>query len=136
MSGNGHARFILTYSSEDSNPTYGQILVDVEDYNQIEPLIGRHSGMAERGISGCQFQSMEVRAGPQWGIKHRSPFFGPDPVILRDLSQQARNIRYNEGVGAIKNDRREQVQVIRPIPDTENARQLDLTRWMDLTRWI
>ncbi len=37
--GGGHLRFMLTYSAESSNPAYGQILVDVDDYQRIEPVL-------------------------------------------------------------------------------------------------
>jgi multidrug efflux pump subunit AcrB len=38
--GQGGLRFMLTYSPEDPNPAYAQLLVDVEDFDQIAGLIG------------------------------------------------------------------------------------------------
>lgn len=37
--GSGHLRFMLTYDSESANSAYGQILVDVEDFRQIDTLL-------------------------------------------------------------------------------------------------
>ncbi len=31
---------MLTYSPEARNPSYGQLLIDIDDYNKIAPLVG------------------------------------------------------------------------------------------------
>jgi len=36
--GGGHLRFMLIYEAENQNSAYGQILVDVEDFSQIDGL--------------------------------------------------------------------------------------------------
>ncbi|MEM8823626.1 MAG: efflux RND transporter permease subunit, partial [Pseudomonadota bacterium] len=50
------------------------------------------------------------------------------PVVLRDLADQAKAIFAEAGAVAIKDDWREQVQVIRPVIDQEDARRLGLTQ--------
>ena len=37
--GQGALRFMLTYSPEDPNPAYGQLLVDVDRFDDIAGLI-------------------------------------------------------------------------------------------------
>ncbi|WP_337237036.1 hypothetical protein, partial [Salmonella enterica] len=38
--GGGGLRFMLTYSPEARNPSYGQLLIDIDDYTKIAPLVG------------------------------------------------------------------------------------------------
>ncbi|MEO1733880.1 MAG: efflux RND transporter permease subunit, partial [Pseudomonadota bacterium] len=128
MVGDGHARFMLTYDSEDPNPAYGQILVDVENFQLIEPLIVEIQGWINSEFPGANSKVWKFELGPGGGSKIEARFYGPDPVVLRGLAQEAKAIMYDAGAVAIKDDWREQVKVIRPVLDTENARQLGLTQ--------
>ncbi|MDG3424669.1 efflux RND transporter permease subunit, partial [Vibrio parahaemolyticus] len=38
--GGGGLRFMLTYSPEARNVSYGQLLIDIDDYTKIAPLVG------------------------------------------------------------------------------------------------
>jgi len=66
--------------------------------------------------------------GPGGGSKVEARFFGSDPAVLRDLAGQAKTIMSQAGAVAVKDDWREQVQVVRPVINTSNARRLGLTQ--------
>ncbi|WP_298296605.1 efflux RND transporter permease subunit [uncultured Litoreibacter sp.] len=126
--GGGHTRFMLIYEAESGNPSYGQILVDVEDYTQIAALQGPIQSHIEESYPSSRSKVWKFVLGPGGGSKIEARFFGNNPQVLRQLSEQAEEIMANAGAIAIKNDWREQKKVIRPIINTENARRLGLTQ--------
>lgn len=128
MVGSGHTRFMLIYEAESGNPSYGQILVDVEEYDQIAGLQKPIQDFVEQTYPASRSKVWKFVLGPGGGSKVEARFFGNDPEVLRTLSAQAEEILANAGAIAIKNDWREQKKVIRPIINAENARMLGLTQ--------
>lgn len=128
MVGGGHARFMLVYESENQNPAYGQILIDVEDYTQIADLQPQLQGWLSENYPDARAKVWKFVLGPGAGSKIEARFFGDDPDTLRDLAAQARAIMASAGAVAVKDDWQEQVQIIRPLINTENARRLGLTQ--------
>ncbi|MEO0381773.1 MAG: efflux RND transporter permease subunit, partial [Pseudomonadota bacterium] len=126
--GSGHLRFMLIYESENDNSAYGQILVDVESFNQIDDLRAQLQGWIDESYPAANAKVWKFVLGPGGGSKVEAQFLGPDAVELRRLAGEAKAILSDAGAVAVKDDWREQVQVIRPIIDTENARRLGLTQ--------
>lgn len=126
--GSGHTRFMLTYESEDASPSYGQLLVDVETFDQIEALQGEIQTWIDAEFPNASAKVWKFILGPGGGSKIEAQFSGPDPAVLRDLAEQAKQIMADAGAIAIKDDWREQVQVIRPVINDTNARRLGLTQ--------
>ncbi len=126
--GGGHLRFMLIYEAENSNAAYGQILVDVEDFTVIEGLRPQLQNHIDENYPQSNTKVWKFVLGPGGGSKVEARFFGSDPAVLRDLAGQAKTILSQAGAVAVKDDWREQVQVVRPIVDTENARRLGLTQ--------
>lgn len=126
--GGGHTRFMLTYASEDGNASYGQILVDVEGYEQIEALRPAIQTWIESNYLNSRTKVWKFVLGPGGGSKVAARFYGPDPQTLRGLSAQAETIMAQAGAIAIKNDWREQIKVMRPVINIENAQRLGLTQ--------
>lgn len=126
--GQGHTRFMLIYEAETQNSAYGQILVDVESFDQIEGLRMELQAWIEENYPVANAKVWKFVLGPGGGSKVEARFFGPDPVVLRELAAEAKAIMSDAGAIAVKDDWREQVQVLRPVIDTENARRLGLTQ--------
>ncbi|MFT4961228.1 MAG: multidrug efflux pump subunit AcrB [Paracoccaceae bacterium] len=126
--GGGHLRFMLIYTSEDANPAYGQILVDVDDYRKIDDLIVEIQAEINDTKPQANSKVWKFVLGPGGGSNIEARFFGTDPATLRDLADQAKTIMADAGAIAIKDDWREQVPIIRPVINTENARRLGLTQ--------
>ena len=126
--GGGHLRFMLIYEAEGTNPAYGQILVDVEDFQTIDGLRTELQGWINETFPSSNAKVWKFVLGPGGGSKIEARFFGPDPAVLRDLASQAKAIMADAGAVAIKDDWREQVQVVRPVIDTESTRRLGLTQ--------
>ncbi|GGX59406.1 multidrug transporter AcrB [Tateyamaria omphalii] len=126
--GQGHTRFMLIYEAETQNSAYGQILVDVESFDQIEGLRSELQAWIDENYPAANAKVWKFILGPGGGSKVEARFFGPDPVVLRELAAEAKAIMSDAGAIAVKDDWREQVQVLRPVIDTENARRLGLTQ--------
>lgn len=126
--GGGHSRFMLTYNSGNAVPNYGQILVDVEDHTLIDALRPQIQAWISDEFVDSNAKVWKFVLGPGGGSKIEARFFGPDPAVLRSLSEQAKTIMANAGAVAIQDDWREQIKVMRPIINTANARRLGLTQ--------
>ncbi len=126
--GGGHLRFMLVYEAESSNPAYGQILIDVADYTLIDGLKTELTAHLAQAFSGSNAKVWSFVLGPGGGAKIEARFFGLDPAVLRDLAGQVKAIYAEAGAVAIKDDWREQVRVVRPVINQENARRLGLTQ--------
>ena len=133
--GQGHPRFMLIYESQDANPSYGQILVDVEDYRVIDGLLTDIRKHIESNYLDASTKVWKFILGPGGGSKIEAEFTGPDPVILRELANQAKAFMLEEGAVAIKDDWREMIKVARPVINEANMRRLGLTQG-DITKAI
>lgn len=126
--GAGHLRFMLSYGSESGNPAYGQVLISVEDYHQIDGLILHLQQRINDTLPDAYSKVWRFVLGPGGGSNIEARFFGTDATVLRELAEQAKTIMSNAGAIAIKDDWRQQVPVIRPVINIENARRLGLSQ--------
>ncbi|MEL7116976.1 MAG: efflux RND transporter permease subunit, partial [Pseudomonadota bacterium] len=126
--GGGHLRFMLIYEAEDNNQAYGQVLVDVDDFTRIDGLRTVLQEHIDETYPDANAKVWRFVLGPGGGSKIEARFFGPDGAVLRALSEQAKQIMVDAGAIAVKDNWREQVQVIRPVVDLENARRLNLSQ--------
>ena len=126
--GDGHLRFMLIYESENNNSAYGQILVDVENYTQIEGLRTELQDWIDGQFPDANAKVWKFVLGPGGGSKIEARFTGADPTVLRGLATEAKKALAQAGAVAVKDDWREQEAVIRPVINTDNARRLGLTQ--------
>lgn len=126
--GSGHQRFMLIYESEDQNSAYGQVLVDVESFEQIDDLADTLQAWIDTTYPEATAKVWKFVLGPGGGSKIEAQFQGPDAEVLRELANEAKGILAEYGAIAIKDDWREQVPVIRPVINTDNARRLGLSQ--------
>ena len=126
--GGGHARFMLTYAAADASAAYGQILVDVEEYKLIDTLRADIQQWIDARYPNANAKVSKFVLGPGGGAKIEARFFGPDPSVLRALSEQAKDIMANAGGIGIQDDWGNLKPILRPVIDTENARRLGLTQ--------
>ena len=128
VAGGGHLRFMLTYSGESGNPAYGQILVDVEDYSRIAALQPRISRHVESRYLDSRNKVWKFVLGPGGGSLIEARFSGPDPVVLRELAEQAKEVYARQGAHSIKDDWGEMMKVVRPRINERNARRVGLSQ--------
>ncbi|MEM8774376.1 MAG: efflux RND transporter permease subunit [Pseudomonadota bacterium] len=126
--GSGHLRFMLIYEGENENSAYGQILVDVENFDLIDEIRPGLQNWLDTEYPEAISKVWKFVLGPAGGSKIEARFFGPDAVQLRELSKQTKRILSDAGAIAIKDNWREQIQVVRPVINDESARRLGLTQ--------
>ncbi len=120
--GQGALRFLLTYSPEKQNSAYAQLLVDVEDYRDIDGLARRIQAHLEANYPDAVPQVRKFILGPGEPGKVQAKFLGPDPDVLRRLAHEAETIMHAEpNAFGIRNDWRDRVKVIRPVLAEEQA---------------
>jgi multidrug efflux pump subunit AcrB len=126
--GAGAPRFLLTYSVEKDNSSYGLLMVSVNDHHDISALMDK----AERYINDefpdalPKLQRFNLGPSPKSSIEVR--FSGEDPVVLRGLSEQVKQILNKSGADSIRDDWRERVKVVRPIYSENQAQFAGIDR--------
>lgn len=122
--GQGGLRFMLTYSPEDPNPAYAQLLVDVGDYRAIAGLIDALQPELEAAFPAADVKVWKFMLGRGGGKKIEAAFRGPDPSVLRRLADEAKAIMSKDPEAlAIQDDWRQQVPVVRPQFSVEAAQR-------------
>ncbi|MHC4884396.1 MAG: efflux RND transporter permease subunit [Planctomycetota bacterium] len=129
MVGQGALRFILTYTAEKTNSSYAQLLVTVEDYGEVDRIIGEVKDHMAGQYPDVQPMFKKFVLGPGGGAKIETRFIGPDPAVLRRLSEQAKEVFHASGNATeIRDDWRERVKQVRPVFSESSARRAGITR--------
>ena len=132
--GGGGLRFLLVYSPEHENRAYVQFLVDVDDWRKINPVAATIQQELDTNRPGANGIAKRFLLGPGSGGRIQVRFSGPDPAMLRQLGEQARQVLEEDGHAvAVRTDWQEPVQVIRPRLLEQQARRNGLTR-VDVAR--
>jgi len=122
--GQGGLRFMLTYSPEDTNSSYGQLLVDVDDPTIITALVAELQEELASRHPAAEVKVWKFMLGRGGGKKIEAAFRGPDAGVLRDLAEQAKAIMAEDpGAMAIQDDWRQKVPTLRPAVDEVAAQR-------------
>jgi multidrug efflux pump subunit AcrB len=126
--GGGGLRFMLTYAPESRNTAYGQLLIDVADFQSIGPLVAALQTELSDKYSDASIKVWKFMLGRGGGKKIEAGFRGPDSAVLRQLAERAKQIMQGDpGLIAVQDDWRQQVPVARPEFNQERLQQLGLT---------
>ncbi|WP_066014372.1 efflux RND transporter permease subunit [Endozoicomonas atrinae] len=126
--GGGGLRFMLTYSPEARNPSYGQLLIDIDDYTRIAPLLSELQTELDAKYPDASIKVWKFMLGRGGGKKIEAGFKGPDSRVLRQLAEQAKTIMLNDSnLIAVQDDWRQQIPVLRPVYSAEEAQRFGLT---------
>jgi len=127
--GGGNVRYILTYSPEYPSSSYGQFIVNVEDYRKIDGMkkdVEEHlPELLPNAIIGVK----KMQLGPGDGGKIQLRLSGPDGKVLRQLATKVKKImREDGGAITIRDEWREQEKVVRPQYAEAQASRAGITR--------
>ncbi|WP_371155152.1 efflux RND transporter permease subunit [Jannaschia sp. 2305UL9-9] len=130
FAGDGAARFMLTYSSEDPNPSYGHLIVRTESLEVIEAEMVALESFAAEALPDGEFRAKRLAFGPGGGAPIEVRFTGSDPDVLRDLADQAIGIMRDssDNVLSLRHDWRERELVLRPIYAEDRAQDSGISR--------
>ena len=127
--GGGGLRYMLVYSPERGGASYGQFLVKTETYEAITDLIPEIQTYIDANYPNAQAKVWRFQLGPGGGSKIEAEFSGPDPVVLRQLANEAKAVLARDPKAiAIKDDWRQPVSVIVPNYSEARGRRVGISR--------
>ena len=127
--GGAHQRFTLVYSPPDASPATAQIIVKTDTRERIVELTDKVASFMREQMPQIDPLIKSLRIGPGRDAKIEARFSGPDPAVIRQLSEQAKAImRADPETQDVRDDWRQPVKVIRPLFDEQVGRQLGITR--------
>lgn len=130
--GEGSPRFYLPVSPENTNASYGQLIVNVKDLNKAESVKGElRQWLQENVLTGMtRVRSYTVGPAITWTFEAR--FIGPsdaNPAVLRGLAEQGKAILKNSPLAKhISTDWRQQVLKIVPEYSQINGQTSGISR--------
>lgn len=127
--GKGGIRFMLTYAPVKIYPSYGQLMVEVDDYKKIDALIARIGSHLDEQYSHAMHNFKKFELGPTKDGKIEARFSGPDPEKLRNLATQAKDImRKDRAVVGLHDDWKERSKLVRPQFSEVQARRAGISK--------
>ncbi|RRS07849.1 efflux RND transporter permease subunit [Pseudoalteromonas sp. J010] len=127
--GQGAPRFMLTYSPEKQYDAYGQLIVRVKDRDAVVSMIAKLREYENQHELDGQLKIKRMEIGPSTDAKIEARFSGPDPVVLRQLAEEAKSvIRRDEKAFNIRDNWRQRTKLIRPQFNELKARRLGISK--------
>ncbi|KIC17459.1 efflux RND transporter permease subunit [Leisingera sp. ANG-DT] len=130
FSGQGATRFMLTYSAEKPNSSYGHLIIRTANLDAIPPLQAELEAFGQSRFPEGEFRTKRLVFGPGGGDPIQVRFSGPDPRVLRRLGEEA--IRRLEAASPNillpRQNWREQEPVLKPVYATDRAQTAGVTR--------
>jgi multidrug efflux pump subunit AcrB len=127
--GGGATRFFLVYDPETRDSSYAQFIVGVTDANVIDDMIPDMEAELKKRFPEEHWTITRPNFGPGGGAAIQARFSGPDPAVLRHLSQEAQDVLKADGrIIAIRDDWENPINVVRPRFDESRARSAGVTR--------
>lgn len=127
--GRGGTRFMLTYSSEQPNAAYGQLVIRARSLDVIPDLSERITAHIRQTLPDADVRGERIVFGPPAGARLEARFAGPDADVLRTLGDEAVT-RLSEA-GTLRDVRhtwRNRELMLEPVISTDRARATGVTR--------
>lgn len=128
--GQGATRFLLTYTAESANPSYGHLIIRTETIDDIPALRADLDDFGRDRFPEGEFRTERLVFGPGGGAPIEARFSGPDPKVLRALAQEAQTVMAGASSDLlnIRQDWREQELVLRPVYAMDRAQTAGVSR--------
>ncbi|MEL0065644.1 MAG: efflux RND transporter permease subunit [Gammaproteobacteria bacterium] len=131
--GRGHPRFAATVAQDQPNPALVRIIVQLEDLSGIRAAMQMTSELIAATRPDAEVRISRIEFSPSGGSKIEARFSGPDPLVLRRLSEEALEIYLSHNLIDRKTSWRQQSLQLVPTFDEDNARLAGISR-NDLAR--
>ncbi|SBS35956.1 Cobalt-zinc-cadmium resistance protein CzcA [Marinomonas spartinae] len=127
--GQGALRFMLTYTAKQENSSYAQFIIRTKTREDIPALLAELHKKMHDEYPELEVKLQRLQLAPSKEAKIEARISGPDPKVLRQISEKIKNIyRQDGGLESIKDDWRQPVKVLRPIFDNAQARRLGISK--------
>lgn len=128
--GQGATRFMLTYSAEKPNPSYGHMIIRTESIDKIPALQEDLERFGKNTFPEGEFRTKRLVFGPGGGDPIQVRFSGADPAVLRQLGDEAITILTNasDDLYDLRTNWREQEFALQPVYATNRAQTAGIDR--------
>jgi len=127
--GEGSLRFVLNYNYQPPNTSYGQLLVQVDDYRSVSDLITKIQAYIAKKFPDSEFKAQRFKEGPPVSYAVEARFRGPDIEPLRQVADQAKGMLYSlDQAVNIRDDWRQPVKILKPVFTETQGRRTGITR--------
>ncbi len=127
--GQGAPRFTLTYQVEKSYESYAQLILRAESTDQLQAILLDFEAYLKVEQPDVEYKMKPLEMGPTQTAKIEARFSGSDPVVLRQLADQARSIMaQDDGVHNLRDNWRQRTKVLQPEFNEAAARRLGITK--------
>ncbi|WP_318455491.1 efflux RND transporter permease subunit [Photobacterium leiognathi] len=127
--GKGSQRFMLTYAPEKSYAAYGELIVRVDSFESVVPVMKKFRDQLDKDFPEIEYKAKLVMLGPSSGSKIEARIVGSDPTVLRGIASQVVDVmNADPGAFNIRHDWRERTKVIEPVFNESQARRYGITK--------
>ncbi|SDF12933.1 efflux RND transporter permease subunit [Limimaricola pyoseonensis] len=128
--GQGASRFMLTYSAQKPNPSYGHMIIRTGSIEEIPELRADLEAFGRSALPAGEFRTERLVFGPGGGDPIEARVSGPDPAVLRAVGAEviAAMEAASPNVLDARTDWREPELVIRPAYADERAQSAGVSR--------
>ncbi|KJG03456.1 efflux RND transporter permease subunit [Photobacterium angustum] len=127
--GKGSQRFMLTYAPEKSYAAYGELIVRVDSFDSVVPVMKNFREQLDKQFPEIEYKAKLVMLGPSSGAKIEARIVGSDPTVLRGIASQVVDVmNADPDAFNIRHDWRERTKVIEPIFNESQARRYGITK--------
>lgn len=128
FAGQGAIRFLLSYNPDTPDPSYGQLIVELKDADQIGSLMEKTRRFLVENFPDARPRVARMAQGSATKAKIQARFSGSDPAVLRSLAEKAETAMRKLGGVHIRNNWHQYVLVLKPEIIESRARRAGLTR--------
>ncbi|MGO1117445.1 efflux RND transporter permease subunit [Rhodovibrionaceae bacterium A322] len=130
--GAGPPRFYLPVDPEPANSSYAQLVVNIQDFREVDAIVSDMKGWVDENITAAQVPIRKFGVGPSNTWKLEVRISGPaiaDPEVLKELASKATDILADHPlVSNYQTDWRQPTVKIVPEFSDERARWAGITR--------
>ena len=85
--GGGHLRFMLTYSPPDSDNSFSELLVEINEGGDPQAILRETQRIIDEEMPGVTGVCKLFSKGSSMAPTIEAKFYGDDPLVLRSLAQ-------------------------------------------------
>lgn len=127
--GMGASRFMLTYSPDLPNPSFGQLIVRTHNREEIPLVMNELRAQIRERHPQADVFTQRLFFGPATGAKIEARFKGNDSAVLRELGAKAEALmRQEPTITDVRQDWRQREFTIYPVVDEQKAKIAGLSR--------
>lgn len=127
--GQGGTRFMLTYSPQQPDSSYAQLMLLVDEADDLDPILERINLEFPDIFPDLDVYGLRLVFGANPAARVEARFSGPSPETLRRLSEEAQSAIKREGALInVRDNWRHREIVLRPRLDLDRMAEAGVTR--------